>query len=423
MSIALRDTFSDESPLDWGAVANDDPADAASNAAASAGAVTPCTVIQALLDAPETVIAATGLPELDRLCGGGFPVPWRVILVGMPSAWKTGLAIYLADKFEHDGFYVGVLAIDEEAEDVTIRLAQMAGFEREKLQRQDREELAAAGAAFASACFVFYDFKWTIEKAGADLAARAQAAGKRAVLVVDSIQTARSDALASKAAPSPRDTVEANVTAFREVTTAYKMLGIATSEANRAAYRGGAEMQASMAAGAESRSIEYAAQSLIVLRADENEPDTIFHADVAKNRARLKGSFAFKLNRAAHMIEEIDGDSLRADQKEARQDARKAKASAEQQGTAILVAREVLDQPGITKRALYTALRARHTSFADSRAETGLKAIGDGLVVVDGVGASKAHYLDGSRLPAWLTQALPGAAAARPPSIPSHAAA
>lgn len=412
----------DTTAIDWAAQAAET---ASPPQIANDGAVTPATVFKALIDAPPTTIAATGIETLDRLCHGGFPVPWRVIVVGMPSAWKTGFAYYIANKLEHaDGFYVGALALDEEAEDVAVRLAQMAGFSREKLQKQDHKELADARATFADARFVFYDFKWTIEKAGADLAKRAAAVGARAVLVIDSLQTARSDAIAAKAAPTPRDTVEANVAAFREVTTAYKMLGIATSEANRAAYRDGGVMQASMAAGAESRSIEYAAQSLIVLRADESQPDTIFHADVAKNRARLKGSFCFKLDRPTHMIDEVDEGSLKADQKEARQTERKAEADKTLRESAVHVARELLEQPGITTNALHSALKARHGSFAESRATTGLKALGSGVTVLEGAGRAKHHYLNGAQLPEWVTQALPGAAAVLPPSsIPSQAAA
>jgi hypothetical protein len=385
-------------PIDWARVPDEPKV-----ADALAGACTPAAILRELRDAPPVVIAETGIAELDRLCGGGLPIPWRVMLVGMPSAWKTGLAVYLADRFERADLCVGILAIDEEPEDVAVRIAQMSAFDRTKLQRQDREELDAACEDLDGAHIILYDQEHTIESAAFDLYKRASNAGKRAVFVVDSIQTARCNALSEKAAASPRDVVEANVAAFRWVTSTYRMLGIATSEANRAAYRDGGVMQASMAAGAESRSIEYAAQTMIVLRADDAEPDTLFHADVAKNRARLKGAFSFRLNREHHTISELGASALKEERKEAKQAEKRTAAQAD----AVAVAREVHAQPGLTKRRLYQALRERHGAFADSRTDAGLEALGGGVELRDGPGRSKEHYLNVERLPAFVLDAMP----------------
>jgi KaiC/GvpD/RAD55 family RecA-like ATPase len=363
--------------------------------------------MRALLDAPPVTIVPTGLSELDRLCGGGLPLPWRLILVGMPSAWKTGMAVYLADRLERadgPGLYVGILAIDEEPEDVAVRFAQMSDFDRVKLQRQDREELTAAADDLADAHIALYGLEHTIESAAWDLYKRASDAGKRAVFVVDSLQTARSKALADKASPSPRDVVEANVAAFRWVTSTYRMLGIATSEANRAAYRdGAAAMQVGLAAGAESRSIEYAAQTLIVLQADQNEPDTLFHAEVAKNRARLKGAFSFRLNREAHTITEVEGGQLKEDRREAK----RAERRGTQQADAVAVAQELRAAPGLTTNRLHAALRERHGSFSEGRATAGLRLLGDGVERRAGEGRSVAHHLVPAKLPAFVLEALP----------------
>lgn len=346
----------------------------------------------------------TGLAELDRLCHGGLPVPWRVILVGMPSAWKTGMAVYLGDRFERAGLYVGILAIDEEPEDVAVRIAQMSNFDRAKLQQQDQDELAAAADDLDGAHYALYGLEHTIESAAWDLYKRASDSGKRAVLVVDSLQTVRCKALEGKSAPSPRDVVEANVAAFRWVTSTYRMLGVATSEANRAAYRdGAATMQMGLAAGAESRSIEYAAQTLIVLRADDAEPDTLFHAEVAKNRARLKGTFSFRLNRATHLIAELDDSKLSEERKEAR----RAEQRTAQQADTVAVARELVATPGLTTNALYKALRARHGTFSEGRASAALALLGGGVERREGANSSKAHYLNSSKLPAFVLEAIP----------------
>jgi hypothetical protein len=331
------------------------------------------------------------------------------MLVGMPSAWKTGLAVYLADRFERAGLCVGILAIDEEPEDVAVRIAQMSAFDRTKLQLQDREELDAACEDLDGAHLILYDHVHTIESAAYDLYKRARDAGKRAVFVVDSIQTARCNALGEKAAASPRDVVEANVAAFRWVTSTYRMLGIATSEANRAAYRDGGLMQASMAAGAESRSIEYAAQTMIVLRADDAEPDTLFHADVAKNRARLKGEFSFRLNREHHTIAMVESGQLKNERKEAK----RAEQHTARQADAVAVARELLDAPGLTMNRLYDALRARHGSFSEGRADAGLRLLGAGVERRDGTNRSKGHFLNRGKLPAFVLEELPEPTAAQ----------
>jgi KaiC/GvpD/RAD55 family RecA-like ATPase len=404
---------------------DDDHAGEAAQVPAAGIARTPGAILRELRDAPPVVVAGTGIPELDRLCGGGFPIPWRVVIVGMPSAWKTGLAVYLADHFERAGLAVGILAVDEEPEDVVVRVAQMAGCTREKLQHQDPAELEDAIDQLEGSHLYFYTGDTTIEAAAADLAAHAAAANRRAVLIVDSLQTARCEALRGvrKTNISPRDVVEANVAAFRSVTSTHRMIGIATSEANRAAYRDGGVMQAGMAAGAESRSIEYAAQTLILLRADEAQPDTIFHAEVVKNRARLKGAFSFELNREAHTIREVDGHALAAQQKAERRDQKKAKATANQRADAIAVARELLEQPGIGTNALHAALKARHGSFAEPRCTAGLDALGAGVVLLPGPGRAKLHYVNGPELPAYVVEALgPEAATATPPiSFPQAA--
>jgi hypothetical protein len=179
--------------------------------------------------------------------------------------------------------------------------------------------------------------------------------------------------------------VEANVAAFRWITSTYRMLGIATSEANRAAYRDGGLMQASMAAGAESRSIEYAAQTMIVLRADDAEPDTLFLADVAKNRARLKGAFSFRLNREQHTITSVEDGQLREERKEAK----RAEQRASLQADAVAIARELYDTPGLTTNRLHEALRVRHGSFSEGRSEAGLKLLGAGVERRDGANRSK----------------------------------
>lgn len=60
---------------------------------------------------------ATGIAALDNLCRGGIPAPWRFVIVGAPSAGKTFLLAFIAWAFAMRGMAVGLLCVDEDAED------------------------------------------------------------------------------------------------------------------------------------------------------------------------------------------------------------------------------------------------------------------------------------------------------------------
>jgi len=79
------------------------------------------------------------------------------------------------------------------------------------------------------------------------------------------------------------------------------MLVISTSEANRAAYRDLGQAQNDIAAGAESRAIEYSAQTQLVLRTPPGHPDVV-HVKVAKNRRALRGELFLKLDGEFHEL-------------------------------------------------------------------------------------------------------------------------
>jgi KaiC/GvpD/RAD55 family RecA-like ATPase len=245
--------------------------------------------------------APTGWPTLDDAAGGGLPFGRFAVLVGAPNAGKTAVAAALADRYWRAGHIVGLHAIDEDPDDVTVRFAQMAGFRIEDAESGDVGRLEEIATALREEGVFIYDHGWTIEAAASDLNERAKVANKRSVYVVDSIQTTRSSEAAK--ADSPRLAVDATVRAIRTVTSAYRLLTIATSEMGRAGYRNedAARDFNDMAAGKESSSIEYGAKIQLVLRSVKDFPGVI-RVGVPKLKRGREVDFFLQLNRATHAV-------------------------------------------------------------------------------------------------------------------------
>jgi KaiC/GvpD/RAD55 family RecA-like ATPase len=297
--------------------------------------------------------AATGWPSFDEAARGGLAFGRRTFLVGAPNAGKTAVATSLANKYWREGFIVGIHAVDEEPDDITARFAQMAGHQLEETESGDHSKLDAIGADLEEDGVFLYDHGWTIEAAADDLAAHARRLGKKAVYVVDSVQTVRcAEALK---ADGPRLVVGANVRALKTVTSAHKFLLIATSEMGRGGY--GNEEAAKnfndMAAGKESGDIEYAAAVQIVVRSVKGVPDKI-RVNVPKLKRGKQVEFFLRMNRATHSLSECEAPIL-----ENVEDAKAAKVRARAREDAARVRQIVMSKPGIGVRELYTeALRA-----------------------------------------------------------------
>lgn len=303
----------------------------------------------------------TGIAALDERCRGGLPFPWRVMLVGAPSAGKTLVSVAIANSMArglaHAGVAVGMLAVDEEPDDVTIRLLQIAGFTVDQAEERDPSLLLEMARAVAALPIRFYTSSTTIEAAGADLAEWASKQRKRAALFVDSIQTASS--LAGRAADTARGTIEGNVAAVRSVATAHRMLVVATSEANRSSYRtqAAAEEGNDLAAGAESRAIEFGAQTQLVLRTPKGHADVV-HVRVAKNRRAFVGEFWLKLDRERHTVEECENPCDGPVSTDDREQAKRSTAQAAVTRDARVLCELVRANPGIGERQLRARLSA-----------------------------------------------------------------
>jgi hypothetical protein len=232
----------------------------------------------------------------------------------------------------------------------------MVGFSVAAAELRDPTTLDAMTDALREHKIRLYDASYTIEAAAADLAAWAKEQGCRAALFIDSVHTASSDAGAL--AKTPRESVEANVRAIRRVATTHRLLVIGTAEANRAAFRteDAAETTNDLSSGAETRTIEYVAQTLMMLRTPKGQPD-IIHARVSKNRRALITEFWLRIDRDRHTVSECGNPAedphvvaKRSDEKIAtNQDAVRRDAEA--------IADVVRHRPGIGEVELRAALR------------------------------------------------------------------
>jgi len=317
---------------------------------------TPVQIVERWLSEGPLVRVPTGIRPLDEACRGGLPFPWRVIVVGAPSAGKTFIAIVIARVLATGDVCVGILAVDEEPDDLTVRLAQTAGFSIEEAEGRESEVLDRMRVALAELHVRLYDATWTIDAAAADLATWAKSEGRQAALFLDSIQATRS--AASLGAETPRTIVEANVAAMRVASTAHRMLVVATSEANRASYRSDVAIDQSndLAAGAESRAIEFGAQTQLMARTPKGHPDVI-HVRITKNRRAHVGEFWLRLDREAHNVAECDNPERDPRIASARAEGKLASNRANVESDALALMAIVRAEPSIGERELRAAIK------------------------------------------------------------------
>lgn len=258
----------------------------------------------------------TGIESLDALTGGGLVLGSRVYMLGAPNAGKTALAVQIADAYMSRGIDCALLGVDEEPSDLAMRLMQRRGFARDQCERREPAVLGAARAAFSKLPLLLFDGSTTIEAAAVALHRRARERRPTedrppCVLFIDSVQTARCEG--EDVEGSLYVSVTKRVAAIRACASRYRMLVIATSEMNRAAYKSkkAEENATDMAAGKESGAIEFSARVLLALRSVPGSGDML-ELRVAKNkhgadhRPEQDGIF-LRVNRAAQTLTESRG--------------------------------------------------------------------------------------------------------------------
>lgn len=262
--------------------------------------------VRALAGLGPVVRLATGIPTLDVSCRGGIPTRRLVVVGGAPGSGKTSLGTNWAWRWAKGGIVVGILAVDEGPEGAITRIAQLEGMSPEKLEERDPNTLARLAEMLDATPLILLDGEdeaGTVEGV-AELVAK-RAAGGVGVLVVDSIQTVR--AAGTETVDSPRERVDAVVRALKSARDRHGLLVIATCELSRGAYRSRslAETINDLAAFKESGSVEYAAQTALVLRSVPDEASLV-DVTVPKNRAYRRDPFRLRMDHSTTAYVEVD---------------------------------------------------------------------------------------------------------------------
>jgi len=335
------------------------------------------------------------LGPLDELTGGGPVYGSRWYVVGAPDACKTALLAQIADTLATRGIAVGMLAVDEEADDVQSRLVQGFGFARRECEIRDPSRVTAMQNTLAQRYSIpiqLFEPTETVESAAKKLAAIAETAQTRAVLLMDSVQSIECEAVQqAREEPSEHVRVTQNVRAIRAVSTKHKLITITTSEMNRDAYKNGGNGNGKMAAAKQSGAIEYSARVMLILEPVKDHHDLI-QVSIEKNKHGPRGSFFFlQLDRARMRLShapppddepkpsrqeqrETERDDLKArrEAKEAEEKARKERVRREElegieRRRLEAVARVVRERPGILLGDLRTAVRVACGHLSDEK--------------------------------------------------------
>lgn len=224
-----------------------------------------------------------GLPTLDNATRGGIPMGRFVSIVGAPGASKTNLSTWLCDGWERAGCGVLYVAADESRESIVTRIGQLDGFDRDLLEGLDPGRRNAFQRNARSRALKVVDpfgDKILLEQCEAELVDLA--AGRPRVMIVDSLQRVPSSGAA--AFETRREQLEYLVELLDQVAKRGTLV-IVISEMSRAGYRTGKRDTdiSALAAGAETRAIEYASHLQIGLKPVRGERG-IIDLEVAKNR-------------------------------------------------------------------------------------------------------------------------------------------
>ena len=239
---------------------------------------------------------STPFATLDKITRGGLPVGKTVVIGGAPGAGKTATVVQLAFHYVSQGVHVGILAADEEADGLLVRLGQLAGFDRDDLENGEPEARAKLAAWCESVPLHLFDQDEdgvTVEEASARL--KDAANGAPSVFIVDSVQTARTT---TGHIEIIRERIDDVVRALKSAAKVDGHLVAATSELARASYRNqdGAANIDDLAAFKESGGIEYGFGLALVLRSRKGSAELV-DVSIAKNRfGGAKTAFVLRLD-------------------------------------------------------------------------------------------------------------------------------
>ena len=327
-------------------------------------------IVASLATAASIVRLPTGIPTLDACMRGGIPSQRLVVIGGAPGAGKTSIVTRLGYAWAREGVTVGMLCADEGPEGIVDRVSLYESCKRTLLEAGNTEEWARLATAVQDLPLILDGGDMTIEAMAALVRERAGTAP--AVLIVDSIQTARAEREASDRADR-RAEIDRVVSALKRARTVHGLLVVATCELARAFYRSAAlaSQLNPLAAFKESGSIEYAAQTAIVLTTPKGQSD-IIDATVAKNRGYRKDPFRLALHADLTFHEtEAPADEERDEEVERVAD------TAGVERDAAEVRKLLVERPGVAgSHALEAELRARGHRMSHARTAAAVARLG-----------------------------------------------
>lgn len=309
----------------------------------------------------------TGFKSLDEGTRGGLRAGKLVVVAGAPGAGKTGWCVQAARSYVLQGHPVGILAADEDADGLLIRMGQQWGLTRENLEQGVPAACKYLSGQLQYLPLVLVDAdedEATLEDVAEHVAGLAKEIGKPGVLVVDSVQKARCRAHETHPPRNDKERVDAVVASLKRASRLLGLLVLATSEATRALYRGGADPKINpLAAGKESGSIEYAAALQLVLTSVAGEKDLV---DVAMPKNRIgasRESWRMEFDRDRARFEEValdEDEEEDEEERERRDEAREARLEADAVKLLfVLLERRARGIQITTKDALRALLRGK----------------------------------------------------------------
>lgn len=344
---------------------------------------------EVLLDLPPfTGRVPLGIPVADRALDGGLPQGLVTVIQGPPGSAKTALGTQAAVNAFKKDYLVACIFKDEGRRAGCIRVGQQLGLERRKLEESDPytmtefEDLLKQGRgriyvpdADASEGVlekVLYDFEPT--------------GYAQKFLLVDSLQSVRADC--AEALDSLREQIEAKMRLL-EFAAKRGLTVVVISETNRSFYRARSESQriAPIAAGAESRSIEYVARVLITLQVERNALVDPVKASIDKNSAPggEKPRFQLRLDSATARLYEIDAKVAAQQEAEAEEE----KAASKRRQLRENIRSALLRKPGAKASDIRSRVKARAQDVTDTLAEME----DEGLICPAAVGKATVYRL------------------------------
>lgn len=296
----------------------------------------------------------TGLPTLDDWTEGGVPFGATVCISGPPGTGKTTLALQLArEAREQHGAAVAAAFYDEGVEGAALKLGQQIGLDYEPLRKGDEKAIVALeDYCLFNVTYGAFQFV-PVSQELVQMLANAQRNKIKAhplVLISDTLQKARFELPDDGPNGGERFRIEREVVLLRDAALTLPALNIMTSEVSRGAYasRDPGKRTTGLASSAESRSIEYACELLLVL---SRRTDGLVEVEVAKNRlgrGRGNGHFVLRHDRDRALYLEVDMDAAQAENDEREREQAAAKCSADEKATLATIRK----YPGRSARAL-----------------------------------------------------------------------